>query len=1094
MQSRCHSATPLIFRTVALRLSGRQSRDYNSVGVTYTHRCGVKDSKMNWWLFLRSLLCLLCLWLLSACLCGGTDYYVKPSLDSECPAGELPCKTLDEYVKDTQYLQGSQITLLFLVGIHNLTAGDLNIISPSLQTFQMKPFYSDVEANETVVIKRLCCTILFQSMTNLTLDNISIESSTRETSPSLVFKNITQVICQCVHLVGVSMLVTLEDRPGIWVNFSFIHSILEQSNGTGLRIIDHRSQGNSEIWLTNSIVSHHQQGGIVVNYNAVMTVTIHGSTIEKNSITRTLGPADNAAGLSVYSEKYRNETIIDINNSTFAHNRDLRPHSSATLQDLRGQQVVVYVLNAFIINIVDCDFHDNHGTAIGAVNVAHNLRFYGNVTFHRNKAQRGGALALVSTQIYFKGLTHVSFVNNSAKDVGGAIFVESTSTVYEESNPDTHTYCFYLFPDLARYPNPLISFENNIATNGGHHIYGASLMSYCIGGLENSTIKRSNYSEIRRLFHIDKHIISPISSKPHRVCLLEASNRSHNVTRDCTNKSQIFTSISAIPGEEFQLKAVLVGAEFGTSSGTVYARFLSIGSSKAHLSSSNQYYQRLKFSLNVSVNYSVFSNNSCEVLVLSAADGTISEMGDKNETTAAIKKYERYKVIPALLLTTPVYINVSLSKCPPGFYHDQHSLGCKCNPKVCSLTSQTTWKLVNGSGVIYAKENIWVNVYNESGIAAVILHQNCPFDYCKAAIDRAAGMDLHYTDTQCAMNRTGTLCGKCRHGYSLAIGSNRCLPCQNNNGLSLLIFFAAAGLLLVFFVTFLNMTVTQGTINGLIFYANIIWAYQNVFISGKTQFLYTFVAWINLDFGIEICFFQGLTAFGKTWLQFLFPLYIWSIAGVMILLARYSKRVTKLIGNNSVHVLATLFLLSYAKLLRIVIVVLFPATLSVYEDDEKPAKLLNKVVWAIDGNLSYGSSPHIVLLVIIVFILVVFLCYSLILLFIKPLRSHSGHTCLRWVETLKPIIDAYVGALSPLNQHWVGLLLVARFILLLTFTLTYANDPNAGLLALVIVTVFLFCVLSYTGRLYENSRPKSILELSFLFNLTVVGVSVLYIR
>ena len=36
-----------------------------------------------------------------------------------------------------------------------------------------------------------------------------------------------------------------------------------------------------------------------------------------------------------------------------------------------------------------------------------------------------------------------------------------------------------------------------------------------------------------------------------------------------------------------------------------------------------------------------------------------------------------------------------------------------------------------------------------------------------------------------------------------------------------------------------------------------------------------FIAWLNLDFGIETCFYDGMDAYSKTWLQFVFPLYIW---------------------------------------------------------------------------------------------------------------------------------------------------------------------------------------------------------------------------
>ena len=68
---------------------------------------------------------------------------------------------------------------------------------------------------------------------------------------------------------------------------------------------------------------------------------------------------------------------------------------------------------------------------------------------------------------------------------------------------------------------------------------------------------------------------------------------------------------------------------------------------------------------------------------------------------------------------------------------------------------------------------------------------------------------------------------------------------------------------------------------------------------------------------METCCFDCLTAYSKVWLQFVFPLYIWSSAVLIIVLSRYSDRVAQVMGNNSVPVWATLFLLSYANILRI---------------------------------------------------------------------------------------------------------------------------------------------------------------------------------
>ena len=124
-----------------------------------------------------------------------------------------------------------------------------------------------------------------------------------------------------------------------------------------------------------------------------------------------------------------------------------------------------------------------------------------------------------------------------------------------------------------------------------------------------------------------------------------------------------------------------------------------------------------------------------------------------------------------------------------------------------------------------------------------------------------------------------------------------------------------------------NLTVFMGTINGLIFYANIVRVnHAFLFMTPTTSalkvsqnVLAVFIAWLNLDLGIETCFFHGMDAYIQTWLQFAFPFYIWIIAGVIIYLSRRSTTIVKLVGSSVVSMLATVFLLSCTKLQRTVI-------------------------------------------------------------------------------------------------------------------------------------------------------------------------------
>ena len=190
----------------------------------------------------------------------------------------------------------------------------------------------------------------------------------------------------------------------------------------------------------------------------------------------------------------------------------------------------------------------------------------------------------------------------------------------------------------------------------------------------------------------------------------------------------------------------------------------------------------------------------------------------------------------------------------------------------------------------------------------------------------------------------------------------------------LLLPFALAGIALVLLLLICKITVAAGTINGLIFYANIVTVNRAIFFPpNQTNIVTVFISWINLDLGIEVCFFDGMDEYIKTWLQFVFPLYVWSLVILIIMASEYSSRISRLFGSNPVAVLVTLFLLSYGKLLRTVITAMIFTTLD-YSDEVKAG------VWLCDGNVRYLHGKHIALfLVSLLTILIFLLLYTLLL-------------------------------------------------------------------------------------------------------------------
>ena len=173
----------------------------------------------------------------------------------------------------------------------------------------------------------------------------------------------------------------------------------------------------------------------------------------------------------------------------------------------------------------------------------------------------------------------------------------------------------------------------------------------------------------------------------------------------------------------------------------------------------------------------------------------------------------------------------------------------------------------------------------------------------------------------------------CRPGFGHSLGSSRCIPCSDHWLPELIGIVAAsfvAGIALVIFILTLNLTVAVGTINGILFYANIVAVNTDIYFlpSTTSNFVTVFISWLNLDIGFDVCFKTekytyytiSLDNFYKTLLQLAFPVYVISLVIIVIVASEHSFKFAKIIGKgNPVAILATMILISLAKLLNAII-------------------------------------------------------------------------------------------------------------------------------------------------------------------------------
>ena len=265
-------------------------------------------------------------------------------------------------------------------------------------------------------------------------------------------------------------------------------------------------------------------------------------------------------------------------------------------------------------------------------------------------------------------------------------------------------------------------------------------------------------------------------------------------------------------------------------------------------------------------------------------------------------------VVNGQSLSTRYVYYININQCFPGFMLQvlETKAVCECDPRLIKAIpglqcSDTKFPYIT------RPYNFWL-AYNN--VSNKIQYAECHFDYC---LSGTSSISLQFPDTQCLYNRTGVTCGECPATLSAIIGSSQCKICSNW-WMLLLPVFLCAGLLLVLSLFLLNPTVADGKINAFILYANIMIINSSRLFPNR-GIAYTILSLCNLDLGIEICFYDGMSEYGKAWLRLSFPFYLYLLVGMLAYVSRYSSRIEKITRKHVIPVIATVMLLLFTKLL-----------------------------------------------------------------------------------------------------------------------------------------------------------------------------------
>ena len=675
-------------------------------------------------------------------------------------------------------------------------------------------------------------------------------------------------------------------------------------------------------------------------------------------------------------------------------------------------------------------FENNLGTAIhivnGNIDVSHS-----SVDFIENHGIQGGAVALIGQSLMvFGNNRQYTFVNNTALDKGGAIYVQ----VFDNHDITASRTCFIQYYDSkSSIPqqnwNSTITFTGNRASAGrGHTVFATTLYSCQIINFGNLQLESINSSEVFSLRGIS--IQEDTSLEGYQVTT-EGAMLQYNGD----------SPLEVIPGEQFA-HGVTIRDDLNSQ-----AKVILIAS--------------IQSNSNVKLD-TAFSSCVGEKIVLNGKPGEYANLFLR--TTSSRLSY--------------IQLWVKLIACPPGFIFNNTSLGCVCNShKYIGMLNCTTTVFYG-----YLAPRFWVGLLSdtENDSNTELVTSYCPFDFCNynrtSTITLAVKLPQKYSQLNeaiCGQFRTGVACGSCVLGYTTYFHSPK-YQCEKPMYSTLCkigwLFYILSELLpvtVVFIVVLVfNINFTSGVVNGFILYSQLL-SSLNIDASGIIVFptaisnlmkgyklIYGF---FNLNFfqieSLSFCLWPNASALDMLVIKYVTIMY--ALFLVLLVIWFMNKCGGKCLGkwfrittikSSVIHGISAFLILCYSQCISISLNLLNTYSLFVRKDSNFTTP---KRVW-LNGNILYFSKRHLPYAIPALFFLVTVGTIPPLLLLTYPLsnkilaffgveesRIATFISQKLQISKLKPILDSFQGSFKDNLRFFAGLYFVYRWItLILTITLT----------------------------------------------------------
>ena len=852
-------------------------------------------------------------------------------------------------------------------------------------------------------------------------------------------------------------LTVLYTQTNYSANVSILHTIFTRNSGTTMFFLHYKTSYGVTVFDQTSFVSNMTSSMTLLIMIGISDATSTPLRFNNSVFNDTVleGAQSSVVSIGLYNPT-KSKVNVHFNNSVFNNTTVTIAGSCiyAINTGIEGEVLFIYLNNItansnFIIGntrteLIKIDnanelhisgfnhFLHNFGSIFDITNTMIYLNGQLNIIGNNGFIGAGFKVQGSSYFLLYNGL-NATFINNTALTIGGAIyaiadndFQKSGSTCLFQNNTKNIT-------------NIKMTFIDNTASEAGSSIYSNNLYGCETNG---SRLNLMNISKTLFSFSFSKH--QNISIPPTSLCLCDVG-LSCNIS-DVKNLSAFIR-----PGQNIGLQ---LAAEYTyhyldlhiIQYGYAAVTFLLIDRDNVHSIPSWQ------VSAN-SANQALLEKQDCTSV-------TITLLKNKNETNPSS---------PAIIVSSSsissrlTLYGIQLLDCPIGFELNVIEGKCVCSRLLyklstyyqpdCSISSgadnsistitrtDTEWigiaNLFNGTVVFGAALNCIVYCKYKSGYTKLIVNDT------NVAI--ADSDDLSNSVPLCIDNREGLLCSQCPPGYSVVFGSYECKQCSNW-WLFTLIIYAVSGPLLIYLLYALKLTLTTGSLNGIIFCVQLLGFIDPPSVDKKEMNI-LLNDWTNYDLSFPLCLYNGMTELWKYGLVIIYQVYIFSILLGIIVLSRFSVTISNKIANSSVQILVTVVQVSFSYLLTTIMDVFTPVTIYT-NNTEEPMQ-----VWYKYPTVEYGTHGHLVLMIITSLVVGPILgVYMTVLLAGRPLMRINY----RIREYIRPVYEAIHAPYKRNKEFFFASRLLIVILLYVIYTSFRGKDMLLGIaIASPILSVYI---------------------------------------